>query len=572
MPVLVELAGELSKPERTPLDDLLRQIAGDTGPKNLPTADDEPARKQRGEAWAAWWKKVDGVGLLEEFRSRSLTTAQKTEVTEMIRKLGDGNYRVREKTVNDLVAMGAKVLADLRVAAKDPDGERAKRAADCIDRINRADGKRVPIGSARLVAMRRPPDAAEALLGFAPYADDDDAMLSEIRLALVRLVRLPNGNVEPALLKALEDPIALRRAMAVEAVARLEDPSVREAVKKKYRDTDLLVRQAAGVALVSQGEKDAVGVLISLLGELPVDKSWPTQDLLHQIAGENAPLEAPGETPAEREKYRKAWATWWQANEAKIDLAKLHSSPSYLGYTLVIEVGGNSTGRVAEINRDGKVRWQIPNLKYPVDAFVLPGERVLVTEWDGNRVSEYDFRGNLLWEKKNLTGRATNAQRLVNGNTFICTTSELLEVTREGKEVVKIPVTQGLTAGYKAANGDLICIRNDGQIARYDSSGKELKIFPSNRDTSWTSGIDLTRNGNILVSQPSPKQKVTEFTAEGKVVREWNTTNVTTATKLLSGGILVASHGGRNVIEYDLSGKQVWEYKSEFNVFRAKRR
>ena len=47
---------------------------------------------------------------------------------------------------------------------------------------------------------------------------------------------------------------------------------------------------------------------------------------------------------------------------------------------------------MAEVGRDGKIRWQVGNLKYPVDAIVLPGERVLVTEWDGNRVAEWDFK------------------------------------------------------------------------------------------------------------------------------------------------------------------------------------
>ena len=41
----------------------------------------------------------------------------------------------------------------------------------------------------------------------------------------------------------------------------------------------------------------------------------------------------------------------------------------------------------------------------------------------------------------------------------------------------------------------------------------------------------MVRNGNVLVTQPSPNQKVTEYTPDGKVVKEWNTPNVTTATR-----------------------------------------
>ena len=103
-------------------------------------------------------------------------------------------------------------------------------------------------------------------------------------------------------------------------------------------------------------------------------------------------------------------------------------------------------------------------------------------------------------------------------------------------------------------------------------SNQELKSFVSSRDTSWTSGIDLTRTGNVLITQPSPNQKVTEYTPDGKVVKEWTTPQVTTATKLNNGNILAASHNDQKVIELDPTGKKVWEYKDEYHIFRAKRR
>jgi hypothetical protein len=103
-------------------------------------------------------------------------------------------------------------------------------------------------------------------------------------------------------------------------------------------------------------------------------------------------------------------------------------------------------------------------------------------------------------------------------------------------------------------------------------TGKELGKFPANRDTSWTSGIDMIRNGNILVTQPSPNQKAVEYTPDGKAVKEWNTPQVTTATRLSNGSILAASHNDMRVIEYDQTGKKVWEHKSDLHIFRARRR
>ena len=139
--------------------------------------------------------------------------SEKAKVAELIQKLGDGNYRAREQASSDLISMGAKVLADLRVAAKDPDGERARRADDCINKINASDAKRVPVGTARLTALRRPDGATEAMLGYLPFADDDDGMISEVKSALTTLALDPNGKPDTALVAALSDPMPIRRGV-----------------------------------------------------------------------------------------------------------------------------------------------------------------------------------------------------------------------------------------------------------------------------------------------------------------------------------------------------------------------
>jgi HEAT repeat protein len=572
IPVLIELMGQLNKAERLPVDEMLRSLAGETAPKNTPPGDDEKDRKALRDTWAAWWRKIDGSALVDEFRARTLDPSEKTKVTESIKKLGDPNYRTRERASSDLVTMGAKVLADLRLAAKDSDGERARRADDCINKINSSESKRVPVGTARLTALRRPDGATDAMLGYLPFADDDDGMIAEVKSALTTLALDPNGKPDSALVTALSDSAPARRAAAAEALAKGGGATVRPEVKKLLSDKDLPVRQSAAAALAVAGDKDAVPILIDLLAELQPAQTWQAQDILHQLAGDKAPTGVLGEKPEERKKYRDQWMDWWKSSGMSVDLAKLTTAPGYLGYTVIVEVGNNSVGRVIEVGRDGKIRWSVSNLKYPVDAVVLPGERVLITEWDGNRVGEWDFRGNLIWKKDGFNGRATNAQRLPNGNTFICTTNELIEVDRNGKAIYHHTIGQGLTAGYRATNGEIVCLRNDGNVVRYDTAGKELKSFPSNRDTSWTSGIDLTRNGNVLVTQPSPNQKVTEYTPDGKVVREWSAPNVTTATKMTNGNILAASHSDHKVIELDPNGKKVWEFKGESPIFRAKRR
>ncbi|WP_157369372.1 HEAT repeat domain-containing protein [Zavarzinella formosa] len=572
VPVLVELLATATKAERVPVEETLQNLAGETGPKGLPVGDDPVARQAVHQGWEKWWKKVDGPGLLDEFRTRTLHPEEVAGVRDLVRKLGDENYRVREKATEALGKLGAKALPFVREAAKDMDGERSRRAEECVIRINSSETKRLPSGIPRLTALRRPVDAIDVMLAYVPFIDDDEGIINEIRTALSVMALDANDKPDSALLKALNDPLPSKRSLAAEALCRGAGPGVRPTVKKLLADPVPAVRQTVGIALVGLGDKDAVPVLIDLLGTLPANATWPTQDTLQMLAGETTIPPAASDSLDDRRKHRNQWADWWKASESKIDVAKLMQAPGYLGYTLLVQVQNNSNGRVIEIGRDGKIRWKIENLRYPVDAFMLPGERVLITEWDGNKVTEYDTRGNIIWKKEGLVGRATNANRLASGNTFISTTNELLEVDKAGKEVYKIPVPLGITAAYRAANGDIVCLRNDSKVVRYNTAGNELKTFDSKRDSSWTSGLDLLRNGNILVTQPNPSQKVTEYTPDGKQVFEWSTPGVTTATRLTNGNLLAASHGGKIVIEYDRGGKKVWEYKDDFHIFRARRR
>src|SRR5262249_7202001 len=160
-----------------------------------------------------------------------------------------------------------------------------------------------------------------------------------------------------------------------------------------------------------------------------------------QLASDSGPKEWLGAEPAEKKKYRDAWAAWWKVNAGRVDLGRLTPRPWY-GYTLVCD---SSNHRVFEVDRHGKERWAIENVPYPSDAWVLPNKRVLIAQLrgsiehdlqgSGSRITERDFQGKVLWVKEGLPGMAVSVQRLRNGNTFIATLAQLLEVDRNGREV-----------------------------------------------------------------------------------------------------------------------------------------
>src|SRR5262249_55736126 len=140
-----------------------------------------------------------------------------------------------------------------------------------------------------------------------------------------------------------------------------------------------------------------------------------------------------------RKKALAAWKDWWQSNGAKVNLGVLHQDGGRLGLTVICEFDSTRTGsgQAWEVGRDFKPRWKLVGLQGPMDAHLLHGNKVLLAEYYGNRITERDLKGNILWEHKVATSPIA-CQRLPNGNTFIATYTQLSEVTRDHKEVYSI--------------------------------------------------------------------------------------------------------------------------------------
>ena len=77
----------------------------------------------------------DGPALLTFFRERTLNEDRKSRLADLIKKLGDDDYDVREKASADLVKAGRLAVPLLRPAVRDPDAEVARRATECLRAI-----------------------------------------------------------------------------------------------------------------------------------------------------------------------------------------------------------------------------------------------------------------------------------------------------------------------------------------------------------------------------------------------------------------------------------------------------
>jgi HEAT repeat protein len=570
IPVLIDLLGELPAGQTKPVEDYLSQLAGEWA-LNVPPADDPLARRLRRDLWAAWWKSMDGAALLSEFRQRTLPDADREKAENLIRQLNSDALAAREKAEADLLAMGPAIVPILRRAMHSADGKNNELIRHCLALLGREGAAPLPTAAARLVGLRRPPGAAEVLLAYLPCAEED-AMAGEVREAIGRVAR-PNGKLDSALVRALDDRLPLRRTTAIDVICQAARPEERTVVRKLLNDPEPAVRLRVALALAGACEKDAVPILISLLDQLPTAQAGEAEDFLRSIAGDNPPQTASGEDPETRRKCREAWAAWWKDNSSKVELSRNEPIHKLLGYTLVVEAWSpmGRGGRVLEVDSHGRKRWEIDGVMYPMDASVVGHDHVLIAEYSSSRVTERDFKGKVIWEKQ--IQWPTGAQRLPNGNTFITTQQQIVEVDRTGKEVFTYNNMQHgpIMVAKKLRNGQICMLTNTGVYVRTDSRGKELKRVQVSAMHSFGAGVDFLPRDHVLMPLMN-ENKVVEYDATGKIVWEAGVTQPCSAHRLPNGNTLVAQQFGQCVIEINRAGKTVWEYKENVNPHYASRR
>jgi HEAT repeat protein len=514
---------------------------------------------------------VDAPGLLEFFRRRTVDGGDEARLKALVRQLGDDAFEAREEASRQLVAAGARARPHLRPVLNDPDVEIARRARDCLRQIEEGTAAVVVRAAVRVLARKQPAGAAAALLNYLPSVEDG-LVAGQVRQALADLAAR-EGKPEPVLVAALKDKQAVKRAAAGAALARL--PELLPAVRRLLHDPDAEVRLRAGLALAGAREKEAVPVLIALLDQVPAPGTGPVEELLSRLAGDGAPAapaEAnPGRDPggAARRKYREDWEAWWKTHGARVDAAKLEEITRTLGCTLVVLL---DAGRVAELDATNRPRWQVDGLKFPLDAQLLPGERVLVAEYEGARVTERNRKGEVLWETK-VSGPLA-AQRLADGHTFIATPRQVIEVDKDGKEVFTYsrPGGETIMKAVKLPNGDMGLITQLGvtRYVRLDRTGKELKSFGVDVRTSG-GRLEVLPNGHVLIPEMG-NHRVVEHDADGKVVWEAPFEEPVAAVRLPNGNTLVTSRTLPRAVELNRAGKPVWEYKADTRVTRAFRR
>src|SRR5271165_6347566 len=206
---------------------------------------------------------VDGPALLDYFKKRTYPEADAKEMESLIQRLGDDDFETREKSQERLLALGAGALFGIKEAEKNKDPEINRRADDIRHRIEAKAEPAIQAATARLIAKSKPAGAAAVLLNYLPFAADQE-VTDEISKALAAVVDV-GGKADSAIVQALTDKIAVKRAVAGEACARARIAEQLPSVRKLLHDADPSVRLRVALACVPIKEKELVPVLVDVL-------------------------------------------------------------------------------------------------------------------------------------------------------------------------------------------------------------------------------------------------------------------------------------------------------------------
>lgn len=572
IPLLIDLLEHLSIEQGKQVEEFLIELAGDTAPK-VSLAADQDSRKKCSRAWLDWWQNppaaISSPNLLQELRRRTIQEVDRDKILEIIKLLGDENFAIREKASGDLRAIGEVALPLLRDSAALKDPEISRRSEDLLREFEKDRLPALPASVLRLLNLRRPEGYLKDLLIYYPFADGDSAQ-EEAQQAL-NLLASHEEKVNPLLVRAAEDRLPLRRQCAGVALTHCPDPQATTLARKLLQDRDVQVRVPVSLALASQHrDKQAIGVLIAGLPDLSERQAVDVEEYLRWLSSGNPLPDLPAN--ADLKKRRDYWQAWWTAQGPGLQITERPSllPAQNLGYTLLISYNNN---QIHEYDATGKLRWTLNDVGNPMDAQVLPGERVLVAEFAANRVTERNLKGEILWQRA-VPSNPMSAQRLANGHTLIIMRNQLLEVDRAGKEISHIDRPQSdVFSARRLSDGKTVVISSTDGCIKLDRTGKVLSKFAIPGGLSQFAN-HITPAGGVIV--PNTWQNtLTEYRPDGKQARNLTIQQPTCGCPLPNGNLLVGLNGNPSrVLEFDAKGKNLGEFKANLNfmVTRINRR
>jgi hypothetical protein len=368
-----------------------------------------------------------------------LTDAKTKRIKELIVKLGDPVWKVRQAASSELIKSGPEILGLLFEAADHKDLEISDRVSVAIKAIQ---------------------------------ASVEDVG-SDLSPAIDKLAAIQDKKLIDMLLQLLDHSSVLRRYNAEYALRRItgknfgfsahDEPPARVRALTKWRkwwedskakfsyDQAGIKARSLVFLITNDGAKTVTAV--TLQGKTVWSKVMRT-GVYCATATDNGNMIVGYRSGAKTvEEYNQQGKAVWAAPNAPDRIGVFDITRLSNGNTLIAYANNHC---VIEINAKGKVVWQTIGLKCPTSAQRLANGNTLIADYSAARVVEVDVRGKIVWQKAGLS-KPADAVMLPNGNVLIGEApNRVLEVNRAGKIVWQRKCPARVTS---------LCSLPDGTIA-----------------------------------------------------------------------------------------------------------
>jgi hypothetical protein len=504
--------------------------------------------------------KSDGNSLIQFLARRSEDKFDPIQIKALISKLGDDNFETREQTSATLNAIGIAALPELKNASKSPDVEISRRAKDCIQKIEEGSRKFVVAASIRLLGTKKPEGALQALISYSQFSELDQT--TEDLIHAITATGSENGTPSKIILDAIRSDKSVVKTLCAEALANINPELFKKETLSLLNSDEPRVRYKVALAFAKLGDKRSIEPLVSSISSVSQWESSLLDHFLRKLLPTNPP---PVGLP--QPELQKEWAKR-TTDSSIIPEAQIAFNAKNIGKTLVVLL---DAGKIIMLDSSNNILWKIDNLQFPLDAQILPDEKVLVAEHQGNKVTERNKKGVIIWEKK-IDGPLA-VQKLEDGSIFIASKSNVIFVDQKGKEISEFtpPNNEPIMKANIASNGDICLVlstpQGNAKFVRFDKNKKPVATYDIDVRTSGGK-VDILPNGNSLITEVYGN-RVIELNNEGKEVWKFECEQPVAAVRLPNGNTLVTSMTQMKALEIDPKGKEIWSYKSNTRVTRA---
>jgi HEAT repeat protein len=409
-------------------------------------------------------RSTDTASLVAYLKEHSSSDDDLLAIPDLIKELGGDQFTKREAALKKLVAIGLPALMPLLDATHDKDPERAKQATTALAKMDRGTHTvSVPAVTVRLLIKRKPPGLLETLLRYLPFTTDPE--VEEDLYDGIDALAVKDGRIDPQLVKALDDTLPARRALGACIIARAGNAEQQNAARKLLKDSDANVRLRAAQGFLAGLQKTSIPTLVDLLDDKSLFIAWQAEELLVWAACDSVPKERIMSGGTQATKAKVAWQTWWNNNEAKVDLQK--AAKQERGPWILIGKDG-----ACIVGSDGQCHWQLAPESVQSSQFLLMRNNRLIglqAEHNGTLehnlfFSELNFDGSTLRKVKLTSARGFPDVHLIqpalsaNGIVRYFSTSHFASVGIEGRLMGRVAVAQaaqhrGRAAPYSCTDG-----------------------------------------------------------------------------------------------------------------------